>query len=62
MGLAEGCRGQRYRVDEREGTLERHTQLGFGEHPDLRERHSGNLILKPLELFGDLGRQHIEPG
>jgi hypothetical protein len=61
VDLAEGCRGQRRWIDERERALELDTQLGFREGSDGRERHRRNLVLQTRELLRDLRRQHIKP-
>jgi hypothetical protein len=60
VGLAEGCRCHRHRIDPVESGLEWDAELGFSQPPDRREVDRGHLILKPLELFRDLGGQHIE--
>ena len=58
--LTERCRRHRRLVDRHKGSLERHAQLRFGCCANSSKSHGGDLILQPLEFFGDLGRQHVE--
>ena len=58
--LTEGCRGHGVRVERGVGAVEADSEFSFGERADLRERHRRHLVLQPLELFGDLRREHVQ--
>jgi hypothetical protein len=58
--LAERRGGDRRLVEARERAGERRSELRLRKRPDGRERDDGDFVLQPFELFGDLGRQHVE--
>ena len=60
MRLTEGCRSHRHRIDRGERALERQAELCLGEHSDGREVDGRDFVLESLELFRDLGREHVE--
>ena len=60
MRLPERRRRERPLVDRCEGPRQRHPELFLGARPHLGERHRGDFVLQPLELFRDDGRQDVE--
>ena len=60
MRLAEGCRGDGCLVEPGVGARERDAELGLRGAAYVGEGHRRDLVLQALELFRDLGRQHVE--
>ena len=58
--LAERRGGDGRLGHRREDLPQGSAEFGLGQGPDAREGDGRDLVLQPLELFRDLGRQHVE--